>query len=107
MAKEVRGAMPPLFLWALPLPDHNGIIIPTGRDPGNLKQTMKLFTALAALTLIAAPVHATSNAVKAKLQASTDHLRSGEYGLACMASTEAYEEAVKAKFSTKFKKQMK
>ena len=68
---------------------------------------MKLFTALAALTLIAAPVHANSNAVKTKLQVSSDHLRNGEYGLACVASTEAYEEAVKAKYSTKFKKQMK
>ena len=68
---------------------------------------MKLFTALAALTLIAAPAQANSTAVKAKLQVSTDHLRSGRYELACEASNEAYEEAVKAKYSTKLKSQFK
>jgi uncharacterized protein (UPF0335 family) len=68
---------------------------------------MKLFTALAALTLIAAPVQANSNQIKSLLQVSSDHLRNGEYGLACLASNQAYEETVKAKYSAKLQGQMK
>ena len=78
-----------------------------GETPAISNKQMKLFAALAAFTLIAAPAQANSNSVKALLQISSDHLRNGEYGLACLASNEAYEETVKAKYSTKFQGQMK
>lgn len=86
-----------LFYWALLLRDHNAIVIPTGRDPDTLKQPMKLFTALAALTLIAAPAHASrsqelalqkqSNGI---LEASLRAAQAGNWKTACLKYKENY-----------------
>ena len=71
MAKEVRGGGDAsLFYRPLPLPNHNGIIISTGRDPGYLKQTMKITSTkviAGALVVMASPIVLISSLVAAGL----------------------------------------